>query len=283
MKQAKNILLPDTTAVRTALWRALHIIADAKPHLLEDEIGLKLIAPPADWQERPDMKYTKRLRASIIARARFIEDLVIVKSQQGINQYIILGSGLDTFAQRHPAIASRLNIYEIDQHETIAWKQQRLLELGFGIPNYLHFIPVDFETTLWWEALLEGGFETSAPAVIVCTGVTLYLTNEAIVSMLNQMSRFAPGSTIAVTFYLPASLLDGEDRSMQEIAEKGASAGGTPFISFFNPTEILTMANKAGLKNAEIISTKDLEQRYFSNRSDNLIPATGEIFLLAYA
>lgn len=42
--------------------------------MFEDEIGLKLIAPPDDWQQRPDMKFTKRLRASIVARARFIED-----------------------------------------------------------------------------------------------------------------------------------------------------------------------------------------------------------------
>ena len=68
---------PDNTAVRTALWRALHLQVDAKPYILEDEIGLKLIAPAEDWQQRPDMKYTKRLRASIVARSRFIEDLII--------------------------------------------------------------------------------------------------------------------------------------------------------------------------------------------------------------
>jgi hypothetical protein len=36
---------PDDTAARTALWRALHVEADAPPHVLEDVIGLKLLAP----------------------------------------------------------------------------------------------------------------------------------------------------------------------------------------------------------------------------------------------
>ncbi|MGJ1410979.1 hypothetical protein ACR78Z_15005 [Sphingobacterium thalpophilum] len=67
------IIKPDNTAVRTALWRALHVRADAKPHILEDEIGFKLIAPDEDWQERPDMKYTKRLRASIVARSLLLK------------------------------------------------------------------------------------------------------------------------------------------------------------------------------------------------------------------
>src|SRR6185437_9276034 len=124
---------PDNTAVRTALWRALHTQEDDKPSILEDEIGLQLIDPPKDWKQRPDMKYTKRLRASIVARSRFIEDLIIEESKLGINQYVILGAGLDTFVQRRPGIASELQVYEIDQVETLAWKKHRLVELGFGV------------------------------------------------------------------------------------------------------------------------------------------------------
>src|SRR5215470_7589613 len=36
---------PDSTAVRVALWRALHVQVDPPPHVLEDEIGLRLVAP----------------------------------------------------------------------------------------------------------------------------------------------------------------------------------------------------------------------------------------------
>jgi hypothetical protein len=33
---------PDNTAVRVALWRALHVAADAPPHVFTDELGLAL-------------------------------------------------------------------------------------------------------------------------------------------------------------------------------------------------------------------------------------------------
>ena len=272
---------PDNTAVRTALWRALHVQVDTKPYIIEDEVGLKLVAPEDDWQERPDMKYTKRLRASIVARARFVEDMIIEQSKKGIDQYIILGAGLDTFAQRRPAIASKLQIYEIDQPDTLAWKQQRLAELGYGVPDYLHFVPVDFELSSWWEELLKAGFDINKPAVIACTGVTLYLTKEAIVATLEQIATLAPGSKLAMTFYLPIELLDDEDKPMQEMAEKGARASGTPFVSFFAPDQVLTMAKNAGFKDAKTISTSDMEQSYFKNRTDGLLPASGEVFLLA--
>ncbi|WP_283948652.1 hypothetical protein [Streptomyces panaciradicis] len=32
---------PEHTAVRVALWRALHLRADAPPHVVEDEVGLR--------------------------------------------------------------------------------------------------------------------------------------------------------------------------------------------------------------------------------------------------
>lgn len=279
----KKIIEPDNTAVRTALWRAIHLQVDEKPYILEDVIGLKLIAPNDGWQNRPDMhpQFTKRLRASMVARSRFIEDLIIEENSNGINQYVILGAGLDTFAQRRPDIASKLQIFEIDQPNTQIWKQQRLVELGFGIPEGLHFVSVDFETSSWWEELLKSGFDISKPTIVACTGVTLYLSKEAIRTSLKQISSLASGSKLAMTFYLPMELLDEEDKPLQQIAEKGAREAGTPFVSFFSPSEILALADEAGFKESKIIATKDLEQLYFTNRNDGLLPSSGEIFLLA--
>ena len=74
---SKQISVPDHTAVRVALWRAMHAQIDAKPLVFDDEIGLQLIAPDESWKQRPDMhpQGTRGYRASIVARARFIEDL----------------------------------------------------------------------------------------------------------------------------------------------------------------------------------------------------------------
>lgn len=279
--ETQNNPQPDNTAVRTALWRALHIQADAQPHILEDEIGLQLVDPEEGWQERPDMKYTKRLRASIVARSRFIEDVMIREIEKGTQQCVILGAGLDTFAQRKTDIAQKLQIFEIDQTETLAWKQKRLSEIGFNLPDDLHFVPVDFEVSSWFDELIKAGFNLNEPSVVVCTGVTLYLTREAIASTLKQITNFASGSKLAMSFYLPMELLDAEDQPMQEIAEKGAREAGTPFISFFTPSEILSLAQEAGFEKTEIISNNHLKQLYFSERTDGLEPASGEVFLVA--
>lgn len=283
MEQTQKKIEPDNTAVRTALWRAMHVQIDSPPYIIEDEVGFKLVAPADGWRERPDMSpdFTKRLRASMVARARFIEDLVIEQSKRGISQYVILGAGLDTFAQRRPDVAPSIQVFEIDQPDTLTWKQQRLIELGFGIPQWLHFVPVDFEVSSWWEQLINAGFDTGKPAVVACTGVSLYLTKDAILATLRQIAILAPGSTLAMTFYLPMDLLDEEDKFLQQIAEKGAREAGTPFISFFTPQEILGLGQEAGFATIETASSSDLIKSYFVGRTDNLIPASGEEFLIA--
>src|SRR5262250_3129401 len=100
--EEKKSSAPDSTAVRVALWRAMHVEIDPPPHVLEDMIGLQLAAPNEGWRDRPDMdpQGTRLFRASIVARARFIEDLIAEKAGQGVRQYVILGAGLDTFVQR---------------------------------------------------------------------------------------------------------------------------------------------------------------------------------------
>jgi methyltransferase (TIGR00027 family) len=282
METGKRRIAPDNTAVRTALWRALHVQVDAAPPVIDDEVGLKLIAPADGWQQRPDMHpdFTKRLRASMVARARFIEDVVITAAEQGIQQYVVLGAGLDTFAQRRPDVAATLQVYEIDQPDTQTWKQQRLVELGFGIPAWLHFVSVNFETSSWWEQLLQAGFDIHQPAVVACTGVSLYLTKDAILGTLRQMAALPAGSILAMTFYLPLAFMAEEDRPLQLIAEKGALAAGTPFVSFFTVEETLALAHEAGFKAVEIVSAEELDKRYFSGRADHLHPASGEIFLV---
>jgi hypothetical protein len=61
---------------------------DAPPHVLADEVGLKLLAPDNGWRHRGGMdpQFTWPFRASIVARARFIEDLVAEHAGRGPSQ-----------------------------------------------------------------------------------------------------------------------------------------------------------------------------------------------------
>lgn len=265
---------PEQTAARVALWRALHVLADAPPHVLVDEVGLALVAPEPGWRERPDMSpFTRPFRASILARARFVEDLVTERASQGVGQYVILGAGLDTFAQRRPELGESLVVFEVDQPGPQTWKRQRLEELGFGVPSFLRLVPVDFEAgDAWWQRLAEAGFDSGRPAVVASTGVSMYLTQEAIAATLRQVASLGAGSTLVMSFMLPIEMAEAEVRPGIERAAQGARASGTPFISFFMPEQMLALARDAGFRQVQHVSAAALAERYFAGRADGLRP-----------
>jgi methyltransferase (TIGR00027 family) len=282
--QDKQTEVPDNTAVRVALWRALHVQVDPPPHVLEDEIGLRLVGPDEGWRQRPDMdpRFTSAFRASIVARARFVEDLVEEQAARGVGQYVIVGAGLDTFAQRKPELASRLQVFEIDQPATQAWKWRRLLELGYGLPSRLHLVPVDFEQgESWLVHLADAGFDALQPAVVASTGVSMYLTREANAATLRQIASLAAGSTLVMSFLLSAELVDAELRPGLEASARGAAASGTPFLSYFTPDGITALALEANFKEARHISALMLNERYFAGRTDSLRVLRGEELLVA--
>jgi methyltransferase (TIGR00027 family) len=273
---------PDNTAVRVALWRALHVLADPPPHVFQDELGLALAAPGDDWRKRPDMSaFTRPFRASIVARARFVEDLLEARVARGFTQYVILGAGLDTFAQRRPDLGARLRVFEIDQPATQEWKRQRLVEMGLGVAPFLHLVPVDFERgEAWLDRLQASSFDPKQLTLVTSMGVSMYLTRDAVANTLRQVAALAPGSTLVMSFMLPIELADPDVRPGIEAAARGARANGTPFISFFTPEEMLALAREAGFHEVEHVSAAVLAERYFAGRSDGLRPPNNSEELL---
>ena len=275
-----DTVAPDSTAVRVALWRALHVEADPPPHVITDRIGLRLAKPDAHWRDRPDMDLaaTAGFRASIVARARFIDDMVYDRVADGIGQYVILGAGLDTFAQRHPDVP--VHVFEVDEPATSDWKRRRLAEEGY--PPAVRFVPVDFESgASWWDALQANGFDVGSAAVVSSTGVSMYLTRDATEATLRQVAALTPGSVLAMTFMLPPELVDDGERQMQTAVEAAARKSGTPFVSHYAPDEMVDMCHRAGFSSAQHVSPAELTERYFSGRTDGLRPPTAERLVVA--
>jgi len=100
----------------------------------------------------------------------------------------------------------------------------------------------------------------------------MYLTKDATAATLRQVAALAHGSTFVMSFLMPLELADPEARPGLQLAEKGARASGTPFISFFTPREMLTLARETGFREVRHVSAATLAQRYFAGRMDGLRP-----------
>ncbi|HNP57999.1 MAG TPA: SAM-dependent methyltransferase [Gordonia sp. (in: high G+C Gram-positive bacteria)] len=268
----------DSTAVRTALWRALHVLVDDEPHVLDDPIGLQIADVDDDWRTRPDMDpaRTGANRASIVARARAVEDTL---ASSGAGQYVVLGAGLDTYAQRHPG---GVRVFEVDAPATSAWKRGRLAELGFECSGQLSLVPVDFEAGESWLAeAVEAGLDPASPVVVSMLGVTMYLTREAVLATLRQAASLPPGSTTVFTYSRPIEMAPPEVRPFLEVAFRGAAESGHPWLTLLTPDEAADLAREAGFAEVQVVTSNDLHDRYFAGRTDGLSPVGGEDLVIA--
>lgn len=275
----------DPTAVRVALWRAMHRLVDSAPWVLDDDLALPLATTDEDWRRRPDMHpgRTSRARATIVGRARYVEDHVAERAAAGVGQYVALGAGLDSFALRTPLVAEGLSVFEVDQPSTQDWKRERLAAIGVAQPELLHWVPVNFEAgESWWQKLCEAGFDPKQPAVFSSLGVTMYLTREAVAAMLAQVARSAAiGSTVVLSFTLPLDRVDAAELASRAATERHARAAGTPFLSLYGPEQMLSLARHAGFASTAHVSSRALFERYFAERADGLRPSSSEELLVA--
>ena len=115
---------PSRTAIRAAVLRAAHQLLDDDPKILVDPVAVRLVHGllPADGGELQSASL-KRLRAALVLRNRYAEDVVAEASRRGMRQYVILGAGLDSFAYRRPDLMRSLDVYEVDHPGSQAWKR----------------------------------------------------------------------------------------------------------------------------------------------------------------
>ncbi|MFZ0319294.1 MAG: class I SAM-dependent methyltransferase [Candidatus Sulfotelmatobacter sp.] len=259
------------TANRVAIRRAAHQLLD-HPKVLDDPLALRIIGPEAANDLRSNPKehhaFSRAFRAFMAARSRFAEDEVARAIAQGVTQYAILGAGLDTFAYRNPHPS--LRVFEIDHPSTQAWKREQLQAAQIPVPQSLTFVPIDFEQQTLESGLAHSGLDKNSPAFFSWLGVTPYLTREACMMTLTFIASMPAGSGVVFDFAVdPALLNPGQRQALAALSERVARYG-EPFQLFFDPEKLQDELKNIGFHRTELLQGKELNARYFQNRTDGL-------------
>lgn len=263
------------TAALTAMLRAAHQIIDDEPRLVDDPIAVGLVEDAT--RERIATRRAALLspglmvpRAAVVLRSRYAEDQLAQAVERGVDQFAILGAGLDTFAYRQPEFARRLRIYEIDHPATQAWKRQRLAAVGIAVPDNLRWAPIDFEQQTLAAGLREAGFGASRPAFFSWLGVTQYLTLPAIDATLEVVAALPSPSTIVLSFMLPDVDLPSEEAAAARSVAKDAAATGETWLTRIRPHEFAARLTQIGFREVVHLTPEEANVRYFSGRRDGL-------------
>jgi methyltransferase (TIGR00027 family) len=269
----ESLRRPSRTAVLTAVVRALPREEPA-PVIFDDTLALGLAGDEGRTlivRLRTEIAPVHLLAFSrwVCIRSRYAEDLVERAVRRRIDQYVVLGAGLDSFAYRRADLQDRVRVFEVDHPGSQAWKRRRLLELEITIPDNLVFAPVDFEHQTLRHGLESAGFDFSRPAVFSWIGVTMYLTLDAIEATLATIAQCPPGTRIVFTYNQPLDAVDELSAAVSStFMESFATKWNEPFISFFMPAQIEELLGRHGFDHIEHFGPDEARGVYFDGRDD---------------
>lgn len=266
------------TAVFVAAIRAGYLRFYDAP-IFEDTFALQMLPPfwraaasfrPLNWLVGDIVLGVHRpVHPVVILRARYAEDQLDEAIEQGVNQYVILGAGFDTFALRRKELADRIRVFEVDHPATQEVKRKRIRRAGGSIPDNLTLVPVDFERDSLDEELLKAGFDTRTPAFYSWLGVTYYLTEEAIRDTLTQIAGItAPGSRIVLDFKVAKQMISPEWREICERMERFVARRGEPMRTDFTPQTLRDAMARYGYVEIEMMPPEKQKSRYLEGRAD---------------
>src|ERR1700727_1241343 len=107
MTASGSITAPSMTALMAAAARAAHLIVDSEPRIFTDSLATALLGDQAETLLGYHRAHGRHeglagARAMVTTRSRYAEDPLGQAIGRGLNQYALLGAGLDTFACRSP-------------------------------------------------------------------------------------------------------------------------------------------------------------------------------------
>jgi methyltransferase (TIGR00027 family) len=262
---------PGHTATLAAVGRAIHSQGD-RP-LLTDHLALGLAGEAgttllAQLTAQLPEASRQSFGLAFAIRARFVEDAVEVAIRDGIEQYVILGAGLDSFAYRRPDLSGRLAIFEVDRSESQAWKRRRLKEMGVAIPTSVTYVPADLSSGSLRQPLVDAGFDPTRPAIVSAIALTQYLAQPAIEEMLQLASSFGAGSRLVITYVVPETELGELAAAGLKWTMSQAEERGEPFLSLFRTGDFEDLLRRSGFARVDEAGAEELRKAYLADRPD---------------
>jgi methyltransferase (TIGR00027 family) len=255
---------PSHTAFRAAAHRAAHQVLEGG-RIFADPLATVVLGqtPAAVFGDTIERPATRGMRRFIAARSRFAEESLAAAVTRGVQQYVVLGAGLDTFAHRNPFADRGLRVFEVDHPATQGWKRARLASAGLTPPASLTFAPVDFERQTLAEGLAAAGFDATEPASFAWLGVVVYLTRAAVLETLGYIGSLPAGTEVVFDYGEPSASLSPEQRRRRARREARLAAKGEPWITRFMPSDLAAELQRLGFDALEDLGPAQVARRFY--------------------
>jgi len=218
-----------------------------------------------------------------LARTKHMDAIVRQETSVGIDSLVILGAGYDTRPYRMPEELSGVRVFEVDRPATSEDKRRRLKKALGPIPGNVTFLEVDFTCQDVLEQLADHGHELSARTLFLLSGVSMYLPEEAMLKLLDQVAAHSSDRTSLLFDYIDADVLVEPDRFYgKEWVPYATKVGEEPTWGIpAGAGEALLTAH--GLRLASDLNADDLAGRYLRRTDGSTVSRPFQFGAIAHA
>jgi len=190
-----------------------------------------------DLVDRPTM-----LERHLRARTQFVDRVVVRALDGGVGQVVFAGAGYDGRALRYARPGVRW--FELDHPDTQRDKRDRLARLGITARE-VTCLTADFRIDPIAERLAAAGCDATAPALVICEGVAVYLEPAVLARLLAELAAaVGPGSRLVLTASTAAR--DRRTRERRARLRAAVAAVGEPMLSALDAADVDELLQRAG-------------------------------------
>jgi methyltransferase (TIGR00027 family) len=218
----------------------------------------------------------------LVARCRFMDDLLLEHLEKGMQQLVILGAGYDSRAYRFPQLTRRVQVFEVDQPATQQVKIKKVSASLGALPAHVQYVAIDFNTDSLGQCLAEAGYDESSRTLFIWEGVVMYLSAEAVDSTLSFIANHSGAGSQVVFDYIYTSLLDGTVKHGEVSRMRRARRFSGEGLIFSIPEgEAGKFLEQRGFVNVSNIPSEELHRRYFTGPNSRRNVAWGYAIAVA--
>lgn len=274
-----------TTAQGIALARALESSKPADERICYDPLARRLMSPTFYLLGRLFAGLAERKAPGaigfLVARCRYIDDVLRACLNESLDQLVILGAGLDSRAYRFEQLREQVRVFEVDHPATQEVKIEKLRKSLGGRPEHVTYVPIDFEEETL-EKLFDVGYSPHAKTLFIWEGVVHYLTAEAVDQTLAFVRGNAgPRSSIIFDYVYKGALTADRQRGEIVRMQRAQPYTGEALRFGIEEGEVEAFLRAQGYTQIQNVTSEDLKERYFTgvNRDRAIAP----IYAIAHA
>lgn len=247
--------------------------------LIQQEFRYKQNNPRNNFEEKEVYSLLRKYSAIPLSRIAYAEGkLKEFAEEHGVCQYVICGSGMDTFSFRNEN--PNIIVFELDHPDTQRYKLQRIEELQWDMPVNVHFVPIDFSKDDMKRVLMESGYNPAIPTFFSILGVTYYLRLSVFDNTLENITKLSEvGSKIVFDYPNGSDFNERRSDSVKQLTQLTADLG-EPMNEGYSLKDLEEVLKKHGFILEEHMVREDIQKRFFEKRSDHQQAFEGVNFIL---